>query len=225
MQHIMPLRPKSSVSGPVKTIIFDLGNVLLDVTVDRVVEQLKLFGVSKIHSTDIYPTNTGIFTQLELGLISEAAFVKAIQEAVADGLPVPAYEQVLAAWNSVFEPYDWKRFEMVDGLRKSGYKLLILSNTNEPHHICFEKEFNDNNPYGRTFDSYFDTIYYSDQMNMRKPNADIYQAVLDREGLMASETLFIDDAHVNIKGAAELGIQVYHLVQGESVMDLFEPNL
>lgn len=225
MQQITPLRPKLSVAGSVKTIIFDLGNVLLDITVERVVEQLKLFGVTKIHAGDIYPTNSGIFTQLELGTITEAEFVKAIQDAVSDEAPKPTHEQVITAWNSVFEPYDWKRFEMVDGLRKSGYKVIVLSNTNEPHHICFEKEFNDMNPFGRTFDSFFDAVYYSDQMQMRKPNAEIYQAVLDKEGLVASETLFVDDALVNIEGALPLGIQVYHLVKGKSVMDLFEPNV
>lgn len=224
MQNIVPLKPKSTVAhSSVKTIIFDLGNVLLDVTVENAVEGLSRLGLEKLNPEDIYPTNTGIFTQIEMGLISEDEFVKAIQEKVGDNKPTPTAEQVLAAWNSVFEPYEWARFEMVDGLRAGGYKLIVLSNTNVPHHIFFENDFNAHNPFGRTFDSYFDTVYYSDEMKMRKPNADIYQSVLEREGLLASETLFIDDAIQNIEGAAEVGIQVYHLVKGASVLDLFEP--
>lgn len=222
MQHIRPIHPKASVSGPVKTIIFDLGNVLLDISVDRILQGMQALGVRKIEASEIYPTNSGIFTELELGTITEEAFVKAIQEAVQEGFPVPSHQAIIDAWNSVFEPYEWKRFEMLEGLRSAGYRLLVLSNTNRPHHICFEAEFNAKNPFGRTFSSFFDTVYYSDQMQMRKPNADIYQAVLERENLLAHETLFIDDAKANVEGAARLGIQTYHLEIGHSVLDLFE---
>lgn len=216
-------RPKPHVSGPVKTIIFDLGNVIVDINLNRVLARLMDFGLDKIKPSDIYPTNTGVFTQLEMGLVSEAEFVKAIQDAVAEGSPIPTHEEVIEAWNRVFEPYDWKRFEMLDGLRAAGYRLLVLSNTNEPHHIFFEAEFNSKNPFGRTFDSYFDAIYYSDQMKKRKPNADIYEEVLQRENILASETLFIDDAKVNVDGAALVGLQVYHLADMAPVVDLFEP--
>ncbi len=52
-------------------------------------------------------------------------------------------------------------------------------------------------------------------MHLRKPNHDIYEAVLKQGNMIAPETLFIDDNHSNILGAADCGIAVYHHQEGD----------
>jgi HAD superfamily hydrolase (TIGR01509 family) len=51
----------------------------------------------------------------------------------------------------------------------------------------------------------------------RKPNAEAFETVLNQHGLVASETLFIDDSIQHIEGAQKLGLQTIHLVNRDIV--------
>ena len=46
--------------------------------------------------------------------------------------------------------------------------------------------------------------------------------ILDHEGLLPEETLFIDDTEKNINIAKSLGINTYHISREELVRNLFE---
>ena len=54
-------------------------------------------------------------------------------------------------------------------------------------------------------------------MGQRKPDPASFQFILDKEGLIAAETLFIDDNEPNIIAAASVGLQVLHLKEGMRV--------
>ena len=57
---------------------------------------------------------------------------------------------------------------------------------------------------------------------MRKPNTDIYEHVLNDNGLQATETLFIDDTEMNIDTAAGLGIRSCYLQSELDIVELFK---
>ncbi|MBC7744144.1 MAG: HAD-IA family hydrolase, partial [Flavobacterium sp.] len=63
----------------------------------------------------------------------------------------------------------------------------------------------------------FEKDYYSHLMKMRKPNANIFQFVLDENHLDPKETLFIDDSPQHIKAAAELGLTTHLLTLPETL--------
>jgi putative hydrolase of the HAD superfamily len=92
------------------------------------------------------------------------------------------------------------------------FPMFLYSNTNQIH--CdyvlpqFEREI------GGDFEKLFKKPYYSHQMGMRKPDPASFQYILDQEGLIAAETLFIDDNEPNIIGAASVGLQVLYLQPG-----------
>ena len=52
----------------------------------------------------------------------------------------------------------------------------------------------------------FDDIVISGEVGLRKPNPGIYQLSLERLGVAAERTVFIDDADPNIDGALALGL-------------------
>jgi putative hydrolase of the HAD superfamily len=54
-------------------------------------------------------------------------------------------------------------------------------------------------------------------MGMRKPDPASFTFILEKEGLLAAETLFIDDNEPNIIAAASVGLQVLHLQEGMTV--------
>ena len=57
---------------------------------------------------------------------------------------------------------------------------------------------------------------------MRKPDAEIFELVLNENNLQPHETLFIDDSVQHVESAKKLGIQAYLLdVKKESILDLF----
>ncbi len=55
----------------------------------------------------------------------------------------------------------------------------------------------------------FDHAYISGQMQMAKPDAEIYSAVEDHSGLAPESLLFADDRHDNITAAAARGWQTH----------------
>ena len=85
--------------------------------------------------------------------------------------------------------------------------VYLLSNTNEIHwqwsclHAFRYKAFR--------AEDFFEHIYLSYEMKMAKPDADIFQKVLDETGILPNETLFIDDSEANCRTAEALGISTY----------------
>jgi putative hydrolase of the HAD superfamily len=56
----------------------------------------------------------------------------------------------------------------------------------------------------------FDEIVISGLVGVQKPRAEIYRIVLERLGLPARQTLFIDDFIENVRGAQAVGMQAIH---------------
>lgn len=75
----------------------------------------------------------------------------------------------------------------------------VLSNTNAIHWT----EQVDNEP----IQAMFDKRYLSYELGLLKPDAAIYEAVIDDLGFAANEILFIDDNKVNADGALAVGMQ------------------
>lgn len=213
---------KPEIATGIRNIIFDFGGVLLDIDIRRTIDAFGKLGLAGMKSDEIHPQNAGVFLQLELGDITEEQFLRTLQNYVPAGKPIPTREQILDAWNALLLPYDWRRFELLDRLRESEYKVFLLSNTNLPHRQYFVDQFNRENPAGRAFESYFDRCFYSDAMHLRKPEPEIYLTALREAGIEAPETLFIDDNKPNTDAAAKLGIHTFHLTSPATVFDIFE---
>ncbi|HFS67849.1 MAG TPA: HAD family phosphatase, partial [Flavobacteriia bacterium] len=99
------------------------------------------------------------------------------------------------------------------------YKTFLLSNINDLH-IDDIRTLIDAETY-ISFLFYFEMIFYSHIIEMRKPNRETIEFVLSRNKLIAEETLFIDDSIENCKAAKSLGLKVWHLESDiEDIMQL-----
>ncbi len=65
----------------------------------------------------------------------------------------------------------------------------------------------------------FDDIIISAEVGLAKPDRRIYQLALDRLGVEAEQTIFIDDFIENLEGARELGIHGIHFQDPQTVME------
>ncbi|MFI3282434.1 MAG: HAD family phosphatase [Rikenellaceae bacterium] len=91
--------------------------------------------------------------------------------------------------------------ELIKRLKEAGYRLYVLSNMAHEY-IDFIRTFE---VYG-----YFDGEVVSCEEGVIKPEEKIYQTMLDRYDLDATQTLFIDDRAANVEAAREIGIQAFH---------------
>lgn len=67
------------------------------------------------------------------------------------------------------------------------------------------------------FFKHFEGIVVSGEEKMIKPGKDIFHVLLDRYGLAAEASVFIDDTLPNIQAAAELGFHTIHFHEGVSL--------
>lgn len=199
----------------IKNLIIDFGGVLIDLNRQRCIENFKRLGLPDVEVVlDIYHQQD-FFQKYEKGLITSAEFRDVIREKI--GKPVTD-AQIDDAWNSFLVSIPAAKLDLLLNLRKD-YVVYLLSNTNEIHwQWSCQHAF----PY-KTFrvENYFEHIYLSYEMNMAKPDAEIFQKVLDDTGIIPAETLFIDDSAANCRAAEALGITTYTPQAGEDWSHLF----
>lgn len=199
----------------IKNLIIDFGGVLIDLDRQRCIENFKKLGLPDVEVVlDIYHQQD-FFQKYEKGLITSAEFRDVIREKI--GKPVTD-AQIDDAWNSFLVSIPAAKLDLLLNLRKD-YVVYLLSNTNEIHwQWSCQHAF----PY-KTFrvEDYFEHIYLSYEMNMAKPDAEIFQKVLDDTGIIPAETLFIDDSAANCRAAEALGITTYTPKAGEDWSHLF----
>lgn len=194
----------------IKTIIFDFGDVFLDLDKAATKRELERHKISDF-SEEILQKNR----EYEMGLLSSEEFI----DSYCTTYPQLTSEAFTTSWNAILLKFPEHRLKFLQDLQKEGkYKLILLSNTNDIH-IDWVKE---NISFFEEFKECFDAFYLSQEINLRKPEHSIYQFVLEQHDLKPAETLFIDDTPENTKAAAELGIHTWNIDPSkEDVVDLF----
>jgi glucose-1-phosphatase len=198
----------------IKNIIFDLGGVILNIDFKKTEEAFAALGFKDFSQYITQFHITQLFEDYETGKIEDPAFIKGIQQLCPH--PVSA-SAIVHAWNALLLDFPPERIALLRKL-KSHYRTFLLSNTNALHY----KSFQDNlfQQSGCYLEDLFEKAYYSQIAKMRKPNAEIFQLVLDENGLNPSETLFIDDTASNLTGAETVGLQTFHLQKPMSLLEI-----
>lgn len=198
----------------IKSIIFDLGAVLLNISYQKTIEEFDKLGIKNSSTFYSKKLQTNIFNLLETGEISESDFIKEIQKHCTESTNT----QILYAWNAMLLDLPLHRVKLLKQLKKD-FNLYLLSNTNSIHITEFENKIGSKQY--KEFYQLFDKVYYSHKIGHRKPNAEAFQLIIEENNLIAEEILFIDDSPQHIEGAKKLGIKTYHLLDDEDIITLF----
>lgn len=190
----------------IQNIIFDLGGVLLNIDFHLSEKAFEQLGVENFNAFFNQFHSNELFKKLETGMDVDL-FYDEFRLATRTTL---SNDQIKDAWNALLLNFREESIKTLPGLRKK-YKLYVLSNTNEIHLQEFQKRFTVEMQLS-SLDDLFDAAYYSHCIGFRKPNADAFQFVLEKHGLIPEETLFIDDSINNIETAQQLGLQTIHLL-------------
>jgi FMN phosphatase YigB (HAD superfamily) len=198
----------------INAILFDFGDVFINLDKQATIDGLQKLGLSAWND-DLDQLNL----KYEVGAISEEDFLLGFQK----NIPNASIDEISKAWNAILLDFPLYRLEFLQMLSKK-YRLFLLSNTDAIHIETFEQKTGSS--FYSDFYQCFEKVYFSFEIGMRKPNPEVYNFVLDQNGLQAKHTLFIDDKKENTDAALALGFQVWNLQVGkEDVVDLFEKNL
>lgn len=195
----------------IKNIIFDFGDIFINLDKEIIFREIERFGGTNELSPEIMDLNKSY----EVGAISSEKFVNDL----ATVYPKASKEDIIRIWNGMLLDFPDQRLEFITKLAEENkYRLFLLSNTNDLHikHV--------GETMGSKFDAFrnsFEKFYLSHEIHLRKPNTEIYNFVLEENGLSAEETFFIDDTKENTEAAEKLGIHCWNLKVGaEDIIDL-----
>jgi len=198
----------------INTIIFDFGDIFINLDKQATVDGFKKLGLSE-WDEDLNQLNI----QFEIGQISQDKFLLGIQKHI----PNASIDEILEAWNAILLDFPLYRLEFLQNIPKK-YRLFLLSNTDSIHIETFEQE--NGVSFYSDFYQCFEKVYFSYEIGMRKPNADVFNYLVKKHELSPKRTLFIDDKKENTDAALSFGFQVWNLQVGqEDIVDLFEKKI
>ena len=168
----------------------------------------------EVHNFDDYyqqSYSSPVFAALEKGLLQPIDFFDGFRQETGLAL---SNQQIETAWNAMLGHFRPQSLAILPAL-KLQYRTYLFSNTNSIHYQYFVQYCQTST--GLLLNQQFHKAYYSHLFGQRKPDAASYQFILEENGLLPSETLFIDDTLKNIEGAKAVGLQTLWLQANQMV--------
>jgi glucose-1-phosphatase len=201
----------------IKNLIFDLGGVILDLSVDSTLNSFaKISGMDPQAARKLFVSSPE-FELYEKGGMTDEEFRVAVKKIYKINA---SDDQLDACWNAMLLGFPVKKLELLEDL-KTKYNVYLLSNTNNIHLQFINNILLPRVNHAPLLDTFFHRAYYSHRMKKRKPDAEIFEQVLQEGNFRAEETLFLDDNQGNIEGANKLGIKTVHVVNPDIVYTYF----
>lgn len=206
------------LSEKIDNIIFDLGNVILDIDYLSTIKAFEKIGIENASILYSKSSQKKIFDQLETGKITKEDFILEIQKII----PKASKSEIINAWNAIIKDLPESRIDILKKL-KDKFSIFLLSNTNSIHIDYIVKKIGE-----RKYDEFynlFDKVYYSHEVKLRKPDPNIFKLVINENNLKIKNTLFIDDSIQHINSAKKLGLQTYHLNNSIESLETIFPDI
>ena len=182
----------------IKNIIFDIGNVLTDFRWKEFLQD-KGFEGEMLNRIVKASLQNPIWAEFDRGAISEEAIMQGFIQAD------PEIEQELFhAYGNIEGMVTPRAYAIpwLQELKAKGYKVWYLSNFARKTEVeCSES---------LSFMPYMDGGILSYKEHLIKPEAAIYELLLERYNLVPEECVFLDDTLINVEAAEALGIHGIH---------------
>lgn len=196
----------------IKNIVFDFGGVFAKIDVVRCMDVFKTLGLKDVEKyMDPYEQG-GFFGDMEEGKIDDEEFRQKVNDLSGHDV---SWDDCNRAWHAIIVGVVKGNLLKVLDLREKGYHVALLSNTNPFMTGWFRSDRFDGEGHGIGYYIPKEHQYLSYELKTMKPGKEIFRKMLDGEGFIPDETLFIDDGAENIKTAQSLGLRTYLPVNGE----------
>ena len=197
-----------------ETIIFDLGEVIIDLDSKRVIDQFQKQSDKSAEDIIRLISKSQDLIDYEVGKMTDAEFCQVVNELLSIELSQASFE---AIWNSFLGIIKLDKLHLMLALKEK-FNVLILSNTNAIHQSAFDRRVGEHIP-SKTMADMVHTAYYSHELGLRKPDPHIYQKVIDLQNLNPTKTIFFDDRLENITAAQDSGIQAIQVTYSDQILD------
>ncbi|MEE1176015.1 MAG: HAD-IA family hydrolase [Paludibacteraceae bacterium] len=204
-----------------KVFVFDLGMVLVSLYRKECVENFRLLGIEDAAAMIGNCSQDGPFGALEYGLISVEKFCDELAQISSKKI---TEKDILNAWNSMIGETPVDLLNMIYRLRHEfGKTVCMLSNVNQPHidnvmqnHFCQVA--------GRDIHDYFDALYLSHELHLKKPEPKIFetvgQSIHEKFGFSGSDIIFFDDSRDNVDMAIRYGWDSVVIANTDETMEM-----
>ena len=189
----------------IKNIIFDVGQVLVEVRWLEVMQELG-FDEALTEQVANATVRSAVWSDYDRSLL---LYEDILKKFIANN---PQIEKEICLFMQ-HEEESIRAFpyakEWVKSFKNRGYKCYVLSN--------YPKRTFDNTQSERAFEEYLDGAIYSCDVQLIKPEKEIYQTLLKKYDLIPEECVFIDDNLANVEAARKLGIYAVHFTTKNQV--------
>lgn len=204
-----------------KVFVFDLGMVLVSLYRKECVENFRLLGIEDAAAMIGNSSQNGPFGALEYGLISVEKFCDELAQISSEKI---TEKDILNAWNSMIGETPVDLLNMIYRLRHElGKTVCMLSNVNQPH-IDNVMQNHFRQVAGRDIHDYFDALYLSHELHLKKPEPKIFetvgQSIHEKFGFCGSDIIFFDDSQDNVDMAIRYGWDSIVIANTDETMEM-----
>ena len=188
----------------IRNIIFDLGNVIVKLDEQATINAFGDLGVDCHGHIRNHQELNHLFQLMEVGKITNEVFFDIFRRIAKHSV---TDKQITDATNAMLIEIPTDKKNNLLRLKQNGVRTFLLSNTMDLHwHYCTKMLF----PMGSySVMDYFDNIFVSHEMHMKKPDDILFKTVIDGAFIDPNETLFIDDLEENCLAAQKNGIHAF----------------
>lgn len=204
----------------IKNIIFDLGNVLLNLDFNASINAFQELGLKNDVLDRQQAYSNPVFYELEIGKVTPEVFRKKVREILNNENATDL--QIDDAWSAMILDIPAERVKILQELRKN-YNVYLFSNTNQIHIDRLLPVFKAQHRID--FPILFEKAYYSHEIHERKPDLSSFEKVIELSGVNPNETLFVDDLEKNIIGAQKTGLKTFWLKEGMEMAEIFASKI
>ena len=204
------------INRNVRAVMFDMGNVLVDLDVENGIRAFRQIGFESIGDFLDPCHQRGFFGRFESGLISKEEFC---EECISRSNPGATPEMVGECINAMLAGIMPEKSVLLNKL-KEHCDLYLLSNNNPIAMYYCGKMFADA---GIPLETTFRQLFYSYKMKMMKPDPAFFRECIALSGCKPSEIVFVDDSKLNVDAALALGIDARLYVPRTDLSVVLEP--
>lgn len=192
-----------------KIFVFDLGNVIvIPMNVKMLYEKLEC-KVSYEEFINFFKNDKSVI-DAHMGSISDDEHIEKLLKFSGTNKTLSEYKEIYTGpiRNTLYKD----TVEIIEKLKEHNIKVCMLSNLRK---IDFDW-------FATVYDiSKFDELFLSYEMHVNKPDAEIYNKMIEKLNVNPNQIYFFDDSKLNVEAAKELGINAY-LVTGDTIKETFE---
>lgn len=199
--------------GDRRAIVFDLGNVVFDISFDRMYRywaERNGIGADELKERLVFDET---YRRFERGELTPDAYRDYAIGKLGLGMDYAEFDR---GWNNIYLNALPGMPNLIQVL-ESRHRLGALTNTNAIHAERWRERY-------ATILQHFDRILCSFELGARKPEREIYVCMLERLNTGPENILFFDDKPENVEGAKECGIRAFQANSCAQIVLLLEES-